>query len=106
MKLAVIKTGGKQYSVKPGDKLKVEKLAAEKDSEVIFDQVLLTSADENGKDLKVGDPIVKDAKVTAKVLEQGRAKKVKVVKYKNKTRQHTVNGHRQPFTQVEILSIS
>ena len=99
---AVIETGGKQYRVSPGTKLKVEKLPAELDGEVIFDRVLMTM---DGDNASIGQPFVEGAKVTAKVLEQGRAKKLIVFKYKNKTRQRTKNGHRQPFTEVEITKI-
>jgi len=103
-KIAVIKTGGKQYLVKTGDKLKIEKLKAETGAKVDFDVLMQASAD--GKDLKIGSPIIKDSKVEAKILTQGRAKKIRVVHYKNKTRQHKVYGHRQPYTQVEITKIS
>jgi len=101
---AVIKTGGKQYKVKEGDKLKVEKLEAEEGSIVDFDEVLLVS-DENGEDLKIGAPRVEGAKVTAKVLEQGRAKKIDVIKYKRKIRYRKKYGHRQHFTEVQIEKI-
>ena len=103
-KIAVIKTGGKQYVVKPNQKLKVEKLEAKKDDTLNF-EVLMTSS-EDGKGLKLGTPILKDSTVEAKVLDQGRAKKVRVVHYKSKTRQHKVYGHRQPYTQVEIANIN
>ncbi len=111
--LAVIKTGGKQYKVKAKDKIKVEKLVGstsakatadkEEGSEVVFDKVLLRGDD---KSVEVGTPYIKGAKVKAKVLKQGRAKKVEVVHFKSKTRQHKKYGHRQPYTELEILSIS
>ena len=101
--LAVIKTGGKQYKVKAKDKLKVGKLLAEEDKEVEFAEVLLLGDD---KEIKLGNPTVKGAKVKAKVLKQGRHEKVEVVKYKNKTRYKRKLGHKQHFTEVEILSIS
>lgn len=104
-KIAVIKSGGKQYLVKAGDIIKIEKLPAEKGKSFTFDKVLMVS-DETGKDVKVGQPFIKDAKVRAKVLEQGRDKKVRVVKYKAKTRYHKVYGHRQPFTKVKIEKIN
>ena len=104
MKLAVIRTGGKQYKVKKGDILKVEKLSGEKDTELTFDKVLLTS-DETGKDLQVGNPYVKDAKVKAKIMEQGRARKVTGIKYKPKVRYRIKYGHRQAFTQVKISAV-
>jgi large subunit ribosomal protein L21 len=100
--LAVIKTGGKQYLVAPGDKIKVEKLDKAEGKEIIFGQVLLLS---KGKVIKIGAPLVKGAKVTAKVLKQDRAKKVIVFKYKPKKRYQKKKGHRQPFSQVEILKI-
>ncbi|MBU4482156.1 50S ribosomal protein L21 [Candidatus Parcubacteria bacterium] len=104
MKLAAIKTGGKQYLVSEGQELKVEKLAYNKGDKFVFDQILMLS-DENGDDLKVGDPYIKDAKVEAKILEQGRDKKIRVTKYKSKIRYHKVHGHRQPFTKVKINKI-
>lgn len=103
-KIAVIQTGGKQYLVKAKDKLKVEKLKAKKDAKLDF-KVLMTSS-EDGQGLSLGSPTLKGAKVEAKVLAQGRAKKIRVVHYKSKTRQHKVYGHRQPYTQVEISKVS
>ena len=102
MPFAVIKTGGKQYIVEPGKKIKVEKLEAEEGKEVIFDQVLLTS---DVKKLLVGTPLVEGAKVTGKVLKQGRADKIVVFKYKPKKRYKKKQGHRQSFTEVEITKI-
>ncbi|MEK7173309.1 MAG: 50S ribosomal protein L21 [Patescibacteria group bacterium] len=102
MPFAVIKTGGKQYIVEPGKKIKVEKLEAEEGQEVIFDQVLLTS---DVKKLLVGTPLVEGAKVTGKVLKQGRADKIVVFKYKPKKRYKKKQGHRQSFTEVEITKI-
>lgn len=101
---AVIQTGGKQYRVKEGETLKIEKLDVEPGKNVDLDVLMV--ADEEGKNVKVGTPTLSGAKVTAKVLEQGRAKKVEVVKYKPKSRYKRVNGHRQPFTKVEISKIS
>jgi len=100
--LAVIKTGGKQYLVSPGDKIKVEKLDAKEGKEINFDQVLLLA---KGKAIKIGTPLVKGAKVRARVLEQGKAKKVIVFKYRAKKRYQKKMGHRQPYSQVEILKI-
>lgn len=99
---AVIKTGGKQYLVSPADKIKVEKLDKEAGKEISFDQVLLV---EKGKSLKIGTPLVKGVKVKAKVLKQDKAKKVIVFKYRPKKRYQKKKGHRQPFTEVEILKI-
>lgn len=100
--LAVIKTGGKQYKVSPKDKIKIEKLEIEEGKEVIFDQVLLV---DKNKKVEIGDPLVRGAKVVGKVLKQAKAKKVIILKYKPKTREKTKRGHRQPYTEVEILKI-
>lgn len=99
---AIIKTGGKQYKVSEGDKIVVEKLNNEIDSEVVFDEVLAVV---NDGDVKVGSPVVDGAKVTAKVLEQGKEKKILIFKYKSKSNYRRRQGHRQPFTKVEIESI-
>jgi large subunit ribosomal protein L21 len=100
--LAVIKTGGKQYKVSPKDKLKIEKLDIEEGKEVVFDNVLLI---ENGKDLTIGEPLIKGATVTGKILKQDRADKVMTFKYKSKKRYKVKKGHRQAYTEVEILDI-
>ena len=99
---AVLKTGGKQYRVSPGNTIKVEKIEAEAGSEVIFDEILMTV---DGENMNLGKPLIKGAKVTGKVLDQGRSKKLIVFKFKSKTRQRTKKGHRQPFTEVEITAI-
>lgn len=99
---AVIKTGGKQYVVTPGQKLKVEKLEAEAGEPIIFDTVLLV-ADESV--LKIGDPSVKGAAVKAQAVRQLRTRKVIVFKYHPKTRYHKKAGHRQHMTEVEIKDI-
>ena len=100
MKFAIIQTGGKQYRVSPGQKLKIEKLSAEGGENFIFDKVLL-AADE--KEIKIGTPYVKDTKVEAKTLKQGRDKKKIVFRYHSKTRYRKKKGHRQKFTEVEII---
>ena len=102
VKFAVIETGGKQYLVKPKDKIEVEKLELEAGAEVNFDKVLLVA---EGNDAKVGKPYVTGAKVAGKVLKQARAKKVIILKYHNKTRYRRKKGHRQMYTQVEILKV-
>lgn len=102
MKFAVIKTGGKQYLVKEGDKLKVEKLPETK-GDVTFEEVLMT---DDGAKATVGKPLVAGAKVTAKRVADSRHDKIMVVKYKNKTRYRVKRGHRQPYTEVEISKIS
>ena len=99
---AVIETGGKQYRVSPGTKLKIEKLDVAADASVTFDKVLLTA---DGDVIQLGAPTVKGATVTAKVLGQERARKLIVFKYRHKVRRRTKNTHRQPYTEVEIVSI-
>ena len=98
---AIIATGGKQYKVEEGDIIRVEKLDAEAGSEYTFDQVLVV----NDGTMKVGNPVVEGAKVTASVIGNGRGKKVIVYKYKRKSGYHKKNGHRQPYTSVKIESI-
>lgn len=100
MKIAVIKTGGKQYKVAQGQNLKIEKIDAEVGAVLKF-QTLLTAEEEN---VKIGAPMLGEI-VEGKILEQGKAKKVSVVKFKNKTRYKKNVGHRQPFTKVEITKI-
>ncbi len=99
---AVIKTGGKQYKVAKGDSIFVEKLEAEVGKEVTFDQVVLISDDQK---VKVGTPLVKGAKVVAKVDKQGKEKKVVTFKYKPKKHSHSKYGHRQPYTKVTVENI-
>ena len=100
--LAVIKTGGKQYLVIPGQKLKIEKLEKKEGDEIIFGEVLLL---EKQNKIEIGTPFVEGAKVTGKVLRNAKGKKVIVFKFKAKTRYRKKKGHRQPFTEVEILKI-
>lgn len=101
MDFSVIQTGGKQYVVKAGDSLKVEKLSGDfkKGDSVVFDQVLLTST--GGKTV-VGTPFIEGAKVSATFEKQGRNQKVVVIKYKQKSRYFKKNGHKQPHTKVTI----
>lgn len=100
--LAVIKTGGKQYIVKPGQKLKVEKIEGEEGKEIKFSDVLLVEKDEL---VEIGQPTVGGATVAATILRQGKGEKVIAFKYKAKKRYHRKKGHRQLFTEVEIKSI-
>lgn len=100
--LAIIQTGGKQYLVSPGKKIKIEKINKKEGEAVSFNEVLLL---EKGKKIEIGNPLVKGAKVVGKVISQGKGKKVVVFKYKPKTRYKVKKGHRQPFTEVEILKI-
>ncbi|HHY82637.1 MAG TPA: 50S ribosomal protein L21 [Clostridiales bacterium] len=99
---AVIKTGGKQYKVQEGDIIRVEKLDVEEGSVVKFEEVLALS-DDNG--LKVGTPVVEGAVVEGNVLKQGKGKKIIVFKYKPKKNYRRKQGHRQPFTQIQITKI-
>lgn len=102
MSTAVIKTGGKQYIVSPGDILKVEKLDAQEGDTVTFP--VLLSTDASGEKVEIGTPELSQT-ATATVLKQDRDKKISVVKYKSKTRYKRNVGHRQPFTQVKIEKI-
>lgn len=102
MEFAVIKTGGKQYKVSSGLKLKIEKLEAKEGDAVVFDNVLLKV---NGEQLEIGAPYVSGAKVEAKVIKQGRNRKQIVFRYHSKVRYRKKKGHRQNFTEVEIVSI-
>ena len=99
---AIIQTGGKQYRVSEGDVLSIEKLTAAEGEEVVFDQVLTVVSD---GDIKIGKPVVEGAKVTAKVVEHGKGKKILVFKYKAKSNYRKRQGHRQPYTKVEISKI-
>ena len=99
---AIIATGGKQYKVSEGDIINVEKLGVEKDASVSFDQVLAV----NNGELKVGNPTIAGASVTATVLEEGKNRKVIVYKYKRKTGYHKKNGPRQAYTKVKIDKIN
>lgn len=101
--LAVILTGGKQYLVTPGQKIKIEKLEKKEGEEVVFDKVLLV---QKSNKLEIGTPHVAGAKVAAKVIKQGRGKKIIVFKYKAKKRYHKKKGHRQDYTEVEIKEIT
>ena len=98
----IIKTGGKQYKVSEGDLVRVEKLPYEVGDTVEFDEVLLVAGDE----VKVGSPVIENAKVTATVEDQNKDKKIVVFKYKPKKQYRKKHGHRQPYTLVKIDSIS
>ena len=100
---AVIVTGGKQYKVAEGDTSFVEKLNAEEGAAVTFDNVLAVS---DGESLTVGAPTVEGASVTAKVVKQGKAKKIYVFKMKRKKNERSKKGHRQPYTKVVIEAIN
>ena len=98
---AIIATGGKQYRVSEGDVLYIEKIDAEVDSTVSFDVLLV----ENEGDVKVGTPVVEGVKAEGKVVAQGRGEKIIVFKYKAKKNYRRKQGHRQPYTKVEITKI-
>ncbi len=100
---AIIETGGKQYKVTSGDELFIEKLDAEAETTVTFDKVIAVSNDET---ITVGDPYVAGATVEAKVLKNGKAKKITVFTYKPKKGKQRKLGHRQPYTKVKIEAIN
>jgi large subunit ribosomal protein L21 len=102
---AVIKTGGKQYRVAPGDKLRVEKLAGNVGESITFAEVLMIGAKDDGA-VSIGQPLVKGAKVEAKIVAQDRAKKIIVFKFRRRKNYRRKAGHRQPFTALEITGIS
>ena len=102
MEYAIIETGGKQYTVHPGDTLKVEKLPVTDEETLELDRVLLVAKDGN---VKVGRPLVEGAVVKAEVVGQGKAPKITVFKYKNKTRYMRKRGHRQHYTELKVTEI-
>ena len=102
-KIAVIKTGGKQYKVKEGDKIKIEKLDKKIGDKINFETLMIAS--EDGKELSLGQPSLGE-KVTGKILEHGKDKKISVIKFKSKTRYLRNKGHRQLFTKAEIANIT
>ena len=100
---AVIKTGGKQYRVAAGEKLKIEQLPADIGAEIVLDQVLLVA---DGDNLKMGKPLVTGASVQAKVLAQGRHDKVRIFKLRRRKHYQKHQGHRQNYTEIEITGIT
>ena len=100
---AVIKTGGKQYRVSAGEKLKIERIAADVGQEIVLDQVLLVA---DGDALKMGAPLIAGARVKAKVLEHGRGEKVRIFKLNRRKHYRRSQGHRQNYTEIEILGIA
>ena len=99
---AIIETGGKQYRVSEGDVITVEKLNVEDGADVELDKVLVLG---EGQDVKVGTPYIEGAKVMGRAVESGKAKKVVIFKYKSKKDYRKKQGHRQPYTMIEILSL-
>jgi large subunit ribosomal protein L21 len=102
--IAVITTGGKQYIVREGQELKIEKLDLEPGASFELDALLVS--DEDGSNSKIGTPHVSGAKISAKILDHGKADKVSVIKYKPKVRYRRNVGHRQPFTKIRIEKIA
>ena len=100
---AVIKTGGKQYRIKMGEKLKVEQLDAENGSELVIDQVLMIA---DGDKVSMGTPLVAGAKVSATVLGQGRHDKIRIFKMRRRKHYQKHQGHRQNYTEIQITGIS
>jgi len=99
---AVIKTGGKQYKVAVGEKLKVEQIPAELDSQIELTEVLMIA---DGDKVQVGAPFVSGAKVVAKVVEHGRGEKIRIFKMRRRKHYQKRQGHRQNYTRIEIVSI-
>ena len=100
---AVIQTGGKQYRVSAGEKLKIERIAGAVGQEIVLDQVLVVA---DGDALKMGTPLVAGATVKAKVLKQGRGDKVLIFKMRRRKHYRKSQGHRQNYTEIEILGIA
>ncbi len=100
---AVIKTGGKQYRVSAGEKLKIEQIAADVGQEIVLDQVLLVA---DGDALKMGAPLIAGAQVKARVLKHGRGDKVHIFKLNRRKHYRRSQGHRQNYTEIEILGIA
>ncbi|MDB5903405.1 MAG: rplU [Betaproteobacteria bacterium] len=100
---AVIKTGGKQYRVAAGEKLKVEQIPADIGAEIVLDQVLFLA---KGEDVTMGAPLVSGATVTAKVVSHGRGDKIRIFKMRRRKHYRKTQGHRQNYTEIEILGIT
>ncbi|MDP6968474.1 MAG: 50S ribosomal protein L21 [Gammaproteobacteria bacterium] len=100
---AVVVSGGKQHRVEEGETLKLEKLNAEVGSSIDFDRILLVA---NGDEVKIGEPVVAGAKVSAEVVSHGRGKKIRIVKFKRRKHHMKQAGHRQWYTEVKITGIS
>ncbi|MFH1286221.1 MAG: 50S ribosomal protein L21 [Candidatus Magasanikbacteria bacterium] len=101
---AVIETGGKQYLIETGSEFKIEKIETEPGKELVFDKVLLL-AKEDGSDVKIGTPYLEGVSIAATALEQGRNKKIRVIKFKRKVRYKRTIGHRQHFTKVKVKEV-
>jgi large subunit ribosomal protein L21 len=99
---AVVNTGGKQYKVQKGETLRIEKIPGEVGSSVTFDKVLMVA---DGENIRVGQPVLENVAVQAQIVEQDKAKKILIFKYKRRKRYRRKNGHRQPFTAIRIDGI-
>jgi large subunit ribosomal protein L21 len=100
---AVVNTGGKQYKVQKGETLRIEKIPGEVGSSVTFDKVLMVA---DGENIRVGQPVLENVAVQAQIVEQDKAKKILIFKYKRRKRYRRKNGHRQPFTAIRIDGIN
>lgn len=100
--IAVIQTGGKQYLVSKGDKVKIEKIEGALGDKITFDQVLFTA---EGTNYTVGKPLISGAAVEATIVKQGRGKKIEILKYKAKSKYRRKAGHRQAYTEVEVTKV-
>jgi large subunit ribosomal protein L21 len=100
---AVVKTGGKQYRVSAGEKLKVEQIPADIGAEIVLSEVLLLA---NGEDLTLGTPLISGAAVTAKVVSHGRGEKVHIYKMRRRKHYRKSQGHRQNYTELEIVGLT
>jgi len=99
---AVVNTGGKQYKVQKGETLRIEKIPGEVGSSVTFDKILMVA---DGENIRVGQPVLENVAVQARIVEQDKAKKILIFKYKRRKRYRRKNGHRQPFTAIRIDGI-
>ena len=100
---AVIKTGGKQYRVAPGEKIKIEQIPADVGAQIVLDQVLMVA---EGESVKVGNPLVDGAKVSATVLAHGRGQKLRIFKMRRRKHYQKTQGHRQNYTEIRVDSIA
>jgi large subunit ribosomal protein L21 len=100
---AVVKTGGKQYRVTAGEKLKVEQIPADIGSEIVLDQVLMVA---DGENVSLGSPLVTGAAVNARIIAHGRGEKIRIFKMRRRKHYRKTQGHRQNYTEIEILGIS
>jgi large subunit ribosomal protein L21 len=100
---AVVKTGGKQYRVAAGEKLKIEQIPADIGSEIVLDQVLMVA---DGDNVSLGNPLVAGAAVNARIIAHGRGEKIRIFKMRRRKHYRKTQGHRQNYTEIEVLGIS